>query len=171
MEQTDNNNQIIPIGRLASALWELSQWLKRKSLENQPADELPAAALGQYYGPPGLRAGLQWKLSQWVERKSLESTYGRTKQEVIHNVLITMGFDGPPFDINEIYEPGTYHVRRYNNENSHALNCVTVFPNYVHLKMYSKNAAFADSGTIGPPLPNARDLISFVYSEGYFVDE
>ena len=78
-----------------------------------------------------------------------------TAEEVVHNVFLYMGFsDG---------SNGSYHL-----DNELAYNYASVGKDSVYLKMRSKQAAFNDSGTIGPPLPNAQELIAFICYEGVF---
>ena len=81
-----------------------------------------------------------------------------TPEEVVNNVLLFMGFsDG---------SNGSYHL-----DNELAYNYVSVGKDSVYLKMRAKNAAFNDSGTIGPPLPNAQELIDFICYESLLEDE
>jgi hypothetical protein len=78
-----------------------------------------------------------------------------TPEEVVHNVFLFMGFSG------SLHEA-------YHNDNILAYNYASVGKDSVYLKMRSKQAAFNDSGTIGPPLPNAQELIAFICYEGVF---
>lgn len=73
------------------------------------------------------------------------------EQKKVYNVLLALGFS---------YEPDAWFD--YRLESSRALNFIKVYPDYVYLKTYSKELAFADSGTIGPPLPTTRKLIEFI---------
>ncbi len=77
-----------------------------------------------------------------------------TPEATVHKVLVAMGFttsDRPDFS--------------YQMETSSVLNFVNVDPDRVYIKVYAKNSSFADSGSIGPPLPNVRELIEFIESE------
>ena len=81
-----------------------------------------------------------------------------TPEEELHNVFLYMGFsDG---------SNGSYHL-----DNELAYNYASVGKDSVYLKMRAKNAAFNDSGTIGPPLPNAQELIDFICYESLLEDD
>ena len=81
-----------------------------------------------------------------------------TPEEEVHNVFLYMGFsDG---------SNGSYHL-----DNELAYNYASVGKDSVYLNMRAKNAAFNDSGTIGPPLPNAQELIDFICYESLFEDD
>jgi len=77
-----------------------------------------------------------------------------TPEEAAHRVLTSMGFtpsDRPDFS--------------YQKETSSALNFVNVEPDSIYMKVYAKNCTFADSGSVGPPLPNVKELIDFIEFE------
>jgi len=75
-------------------------------------------------------------------------------EDTAHRVLVSMGFS-----------PSDRLDFSYQKETSSTLSFVNVEPDRVYIKVYAKNASFADSGSIGPPFPNVKDLIDFIESE------
>lgn len=71
----------------------------------------------------------------------------------VYKVLISMGYK-------LIHENALFN---YHKEFPGRADCyIRLDSDSLYLKVYSKKFAFADSDTIGPPLPNADDLRAFL---------
>ena len=92
-----------------------------------------------------------------VKTKPTDKFYGLTPEEVVHNVLLERGF-APPTEASRF---------DYVFEANIAYHGVEVLSDRVYLKMYAKLNGHTDSGMIGPPLPNAKELKAFLSYEGY----